>query len=90
VYDFKSAHNPFVFDNQLNGRLFEMIRAHNPDKPTLIFVSTRKGTLQAARAIVADMQKNNLPFDMDRKQQNKSVTCFVQTGYSCCFGSSKD
>ncbi|KAM0753841.1 P-loop containing nucleoside triphosphate hydrolase protein [Meredithblackwellia eburnea MCA 4105] len=50
----KGNMNDFVFNNTLNGKLFDLIKRHADRKPVLIFCNTRKGCLQAAEALAKE------------------------------------
>ena len=66
--------NQFAFENSLSSRLLELIRKHSAGRPVLVFVSTRVGTVKAARGIVASLQKYGLmeSFVEDNGQQERS------------------
>jgi ATP-dependent DNA helicase HFM1/MER3 len=52
VYDYHSTPNSFAFDNSLSRRVFELIKRHSNQRPTLVFCSTRKGVETCAKIIV--------------------------------------
>ncbi|PWN23387.1 P-loop containing nucleoside triphosphate hydrolase protein [Microstroma glucosiphilum] len=51
VLGFKSSGDEWTFQSILNQKLFEVVRVHSMGKPTLVFVPTRKATMQAAEKV---------------------------------------
>lgn len=51
VLGFKTSGDDWSFQSTLNQKLFDVMRAHSRGKPTLIFVPTRKATMQAAEKV---------------------------------------
>ncbi len=51
VLAFQPAKSSFLFDRNLNYRLYDTVTAHNHGKPTLVFCSTRKETANAAQQV---------------------------------------
>eukprot|EP01135_Chromosphaera_perkinsii_P001737 Nk52_evm6s210 gene=Nk52_evmTU6s210 len=46
--------NAYMFDNNLNYKLLDLIQGHSENKPTLVFCNTRKSTQQAALKVSKD------------------------------------
>ncbi|KAE8269838.1 hypothetical protein A4X09_0g2499 [Tilletia walkeri] len=55
VYGYPKLKDDFVFTASLNKHLLGLIQEHAKAKPCLVFVSTRKGTVQAADAIAKQL-----------------------------------
>lgn len=60
-FSYDDGKNDFLFDRNLNYRLFEVVRQHSRDRPTLIFCTTRNMTEQAAQQLVKDVQSTMPP-----------------------------
>lgn len=56
VFAYDDGKNDFIFDRNLNYKLFDVVRAHARDRPTLVFCTTRNMTEQAAQQLLKDMQ----------------------------------
>ncbi|KAF1743884.1 hypothetical protein MXB_843, partial [Myxobolus squamalis] len=57
-YPQKDSTSAFSFDIGLNFKLKHIIQSYSNNKPTLIFCSTRKGTLLAASTLAKDFEFN--------------------------------
>lgn len=51
VYGYQGPPDQWSFQTTLNSKLLQVVSEHASDKPTLIFVPTRKATTQAAQAL---------------------------------------
>lgn len=60
VETFPSRKNGFLFDRNLNYCLFRTIAKYFTERGVLVFCSTRKGTVDAARQLVMDSRQRNM------------------------------
>jgi ATP-dependent DNA helicase HFM1/MER3 len=49
--------NHFIFDKGLNYKLFDQITEFSGGQPTIVFCNTRKGTVDAAKAILESLSR---------------------------------
>eukprot|EP01105_Mastigella_eilhardi_P000393 TRINITY_DN1048_c0_g1_i1.p1 TRINITY_DN1048_c0_g1~~TRINITY_DN1048_c0_g1_i1.p1 ORF type:complete len:608 (+),score=102.51 TRINITY_DN1048_c0_g1_i1:889-2712(+) len=54
VVGYPRSNNDFIFDRNLNFKVFELIRQFSDGRPTLVFCSSRKGASQGAVQIAKD------------------------------------
>ncbi|KAN0059871.1 ATP-dependent DNA helicase MER3 [Thecaphora frezii] len=57
VYGYQQTKDEFSFQSSLNHKLFDLIVKHSKGRPSLVFVSTRKATVQAAEAVAERYRK---------------------------------
>ncbi|EPQ25851.1 uncharacterized protein PFL1_06526 [Pseudozyma flocculosa PF-1] len=57
VYSYPPGKDEFSFQNSLNHKLYDLILRHSRGRPSLVFVSTRKATAQAAEIIAERYRK---------------------------------
>ncbi|KAK0567856.1 ATP-dependent DNA helicase MER3 [Tilletia horrida] len=55
VYGYPKMKDDFAFTGSLNKHLTGLIKEHAKAKPSIVFVSTRKGTVQAADAVAKEV-----------------------------------
>lgn len=63
--------NNFIFESGLNKRLMELIKRHSEGRPTLVFVSTRKATIQAATVILNDARRMGMMQELVRDEAQR-------------------
>lgn len=68
----KKGMNQFAFANVLDLQLFQVLAMHSKGKPTLVFVSTRKGVFSTAEQLLkdyaaAERERKQLPWTQYRK-----------------------
>lgn len=52
VYGYDSRSNPYQFEKYLSMKLTDVIRLHSEGKPTLVFCTTQKGTVDACESLL--------------------------------------
>nr|DBA11289.1 TPA_inf: MER3 [Testicularia cyperi] len=58
VYGFPKAKDEFAFQSYLNHKLHDLIAGHAAGRPCLVFVATRRATVQAATVLVDAFKKS--------------------------------
>jgi ATP-dependent DNA helicase HFM1/MER3 len=59
VFSYKNTTTSFLFDNSLNYKIFDLLKRYGNCKPTLIFCSSRKGCMQAAKQVTKEYMTNH-------------------------------
>ncbi|KAL9933442.1 hypothetical protein V8E36_007618 [Tilletia maclaganii] len=76
VFGYPKMKDDFAFTGSLNKHLLGLVKEHGKGKPCLIFVSTRKGTVQAADAVAKefmDLEKERAPLPWSKPTSSLRV-----------------
>jgi len=72
VLAYPNAKNSYIFDRNLNYKIFDVIKQYNPTgKATLVFCSSRRGTSSAATTLVKEFATKGNPFIMGRQHAQR-------------------
>jgi hypothetical protein len=79
VIGYPDAKNAYLFDRNLNFRLFEIISQYSDGRPSLVFCSSRKGTSVAATTLGKDLSVRGNPFIKDREHSRRLLDASRRT-----------
>lgn len=71
VRGFPMKNSDYLFDNGLCYKLWDIIRMHSTEKPTLVFCSSRKGCFTAARQLLNDANSSRASFVTSHDQRSR-------------------
>eukprot|EP01126_Amoeba_proteus_P064586 TRINITY_DN9062_c1_g2_i3.p1 TRINITY_DN9062_c1_g2~~TRINITY_DN9062_c1_g2_i3.p1 ORF type:complete len:164 (+),score=19.63 TRINITY_DN9062_c1_g2_i3:1126-1617(+) len=88
VIGYPPASNAFIFDRNLNYKLFNVIVFYNDQKPALVFCNTRKTCVNAAAQLLKDAGQTFIKdsehkmrlFQASQKTSNKSLSDAIRGG----------
>nr|WJN24852.1 meiosis specific DNA helicase [Farysia itapuensis] len=77
VYGYPKSKDEFSFQSYLNRKLYDLILTHAAGRPCLVFVATRRSTVQAANILadaLKETQESGKPSTAHRRKSHESLT----------------
>lgn len=77
VYGYPKSKDEFSFQSYLNRKLYDLIMTHAAGRPCLVFVATRRSTVQAASTLadtIKEMQEGGKPTTGHQRKSNEPLT----------------
>jgi ATP-dependent DNA helicase HFM1/MER3 len=73
VFGYQKTQSDFLFDNSLSYKICDLIISYSSGKPSMIFCSSRKGCISAAKQFIEDCRAKSYHLVQSQTHRNQLV-----------------